>query len=112
MITPTSETGEGSPSLAHFSIQILKRELAEARREAAKWKANHDNQVAIKSVLIQRPDLGDRAQRIAALIEENKKMRDAIKVALNSFADDPDSDSSWLLGDKQITALSKLKSFI
>lgn len=54
----------------------LERELNEARREASKWKANHDNQVAIKSVLIQRPDLGDRAQRIEALIKENEAMRE------------------------------------
>lgn len=55
----------------------LERERDEARREAAKWKSNHDNQVAIKSVLIQRPDLRDRAQRIEALIKENQALREA-----------------------------------
>lgn len=57
----------------------LERELSEARAEAAHWKANHDNQVAIKSALIQRPDLGDRAQRIEDLIKE----RDEAKAALS-----------------------------
>jgi hypothetical protein len=80
----------------------LERERDEARAEAAHWKSNHDNQVAIKSALIQRPDLGDRAQRIEMLIKdratlayklvgmeaveaglraENEEMRDVIKEA-------------------------------
>jgi allantoicase len=41
------------------------------RAEVAQWKANHDNQVKLKSILIQRPDLGDRAERIQKLINEN-----------------------------------------
>jgi hypothetical protein len=52
----------------------LERERDEARAEAAKWKANHDNQVALKSAIIQRPDLRDRA--------EIESMRDALKSAL------------------------------
>jgi len=46
------------------------RERDEALRNAAMWKANHDNQVALKAMLMERPDLGDRAARIAELIRE------------------------------------------
>ena len=52
----------------------LEQERDAARAEAAMWKANHDNQVKIKSILCQRPDLRDRAERISKLIEE----RDAL----------------------------------
>jgi hypothetical protein len=39
------------------------------------WKANHDNQVALKAMLMERPDLGDRASRIAELIRERDEAR-------------------------------------
>lgn len=61
--------------------QNLERERDKALVEAAHWKANHDNQVAIKSALIQRPDLGDRAQRIEAMREAIREAYDAIKAS-------------------------------
>jgi len=81
MNTPETDAAEKMAFAQEYMVPTdfarqLERERDEARREAAKWKANHDNQVAIKSVLIQRPDLGDRAQRIEALIKENKAMRE------------------------------------
>jgi len=73
-------------------LQKLERERDEARAEAAKWKANHDNQVALKSAIIQRPDLRDRAERVQGLIEHRdflrakiESMRDALKSALTSI---------------------------
>ena len=36
---------------------------------------NHDNQVSLKSMLMDRPDLGDRALRIAELIRERDELR-------------------------------------
>ncbi len=43
--------------------------------EAAEWKANHDNQVKLKSVLINRPDLRDRAERMQKFIDENSQYK-------------------------------------
>jgi len=81
MNTPETDAAEKMAFAQEYMVPTdfarqLELERNEARREAAKWKANHDNQVAIKSVLIQRPDLGDRAQRIEALIKENEAMRE------------------------------------
>lgn len=66
-------------------FQTKQEELNDARAELAHWKANHDNQVKIKSTLIQRPDLGDRAPRIQKLIEENETMREAIREAAHAM---------------------------
>jgi len=62
-------------------LQKLERERDEARAEAAKWKANHDNQVALKSAIIQRPDLRDRSERVQSLIRD----RDALKAEIESI---------------------------
>jgi chorismate mutase len=48
------------------------------REESAMWKAYHDNQVALKSMLIERPDLGDRASRIAELISERGRLAEEV----------------------------------
>lgn len=50
------------------------RQIEELKDEAAKWKANHDNQVKLKSLLISRPDLGERAPRIQKILDENAKL--------------------------------------
>lgn len=65
-----ASAGQWSYELRDCSRQ-LERELAAAQAETAKWKAAHDNQVKIKSILIQRPDLGDRAKRIERILTEN-----------------------------------------
>jgi hypothetical protein len=54
----------------------LERERDEAREQTAMWKANHDNQVSLKAMLMDRPDLGDRASRIAELIRERDEARE------------------------------------
>jgi hypothetical protein len=59
----------------------LERELEEARKQRDKWKANHDNQVAINRTLRDRPDLGERAKLVDALT----KQRDALAGALKSL---------------------------
>ena len=50
------------------------------------WKAHYDNQVTLRRILMDRPDLGDRAKRMTELIAENdrlqatvEKLREAIK---------------------------------
>lgn len=44
--------------------------------------------------------------------EQLKAMREAIREVFDSFADEPASDSAWLLDDRQTAALSKLQPFI
>jgi hypothetical protein len=65
----------------------LERERDEARKDAAMWKANHDNQVQIKSIISKRGDLKDRAPRVEKLIAErdqlkaiNAELLDALRV--------------------------------
>ena len=53
----------------------LERERDEARRDAAMWKANHDNQVELKSIISKRGDLKDRAPRVEKLIAERDQLR-------------------------------------
>jgi len=50
------------------------KEINDLKNQVKHWKSNHDNQVKIKSILIQRPDLRDRANRIQKLIEDNKSI--------------------------------------
>jgi hypothetical protein len=51
----------------------LERERDEARKDAAMWKSNHDNQVELKSIISKRGDLKDRAPRVEKLIAERDK---------------------------------------
>lgn len=44
--------------------------------------------------------------------DQLKAMREAITEVFNSFADEPASDSAWLLDDRQTAALAKLQPFI
>lgn len=83
---PAPDHGEPWQLTTDFARQ-LERELNDARAELAHWKANHDNQVKIKSTLIERPDLEDRASKIQKLIEENAAMREAIMEAHDLIKD-------------------------
>jgi hypothetical protein len=113
-------TKEGCETIAPDFARQLERELNDARAELAHWKANHDNQVKIKSTLIQRPDLGDRASKIQKLIEENAAMREALREAHTALsqldecrifcADSMDIDS--YVTDDCATALAKLQPFL
>ncbi len=71
-------------------IDDMVEEMRKLRAERDQWKANHDNQVAIKAAVLDRPDLGDRAKRVLGLIEE----RDELRAALTAIAryDPPDTD--------------------
>lgn len=65
-------------TLASFS-EKLERQRDEARKEAAMWKANHDNQVKLKAALMDRPDLGDRARKVVSLAKERDEAREIAK---------------------------------
>ena len=43
---------------------------------------------------------------------KNSAMREVIKEAFNSFAEDPESDAAWLLTERQRKAIAKLQPFI
>ena len=49
------------PDESHFNLW---EQILELRAEVAHWKSNHDNQKTLKSQLMDRPDLKDRAQSI------------------------------------------------
>jgi len=53
----------------------MNRQLAKVTRERDAWKASHDNQVHLKRMLTDRPDLKDRAMRISELIAERDKLK-------------------------------------
>jgi len=89
---------------------VEKRELNEARAEAAKWKANHDNQVALKSAIIQRPDLRDRAERVQSLIQERDALCKALELIEDRFVDGENTYDDWLyMGVTARQALAKIK---
>jgi hypothetical protein len=71
----SDEQIEAELSQAHRVIADLRAQLAAAQGERDHWKANHNNQVAIKSALMDRPDLRDRAAKVVALIEERDDLR-------------------------------------
>jgi hypothetical protein len=60
-------------------------ERDEAREESKMWKANHDNQVKLKSALMDRHDLGDRARKVVALAKERDEARERERVAIASW---------------------------
>jgi hypothetical protein len=51
-------------------------------------------------------------RELNAALAENTAMREAIREVFHSFADDPPSDASWLLDDRQNHALARLYPFI
>lgn len=57
-------------------------------KEIKKWKSNHDNQVKLKSILIQRPDLKDRANRMAKFIQENTELKTKLQELISSYEAD------------------------
>jgi len=86
--------------LARAIVGWHEGEIEDLKAEAAKWKANHDNQVKLKSLLINRPDLGERAPRIQKMLDENAKLRagmaEAYKIIDVLYMDALDSHKeSW-----------------
>jgi hypothetical protein len=77
-------------ALQEKRLDQLSKDLIEATAEAKKWKDNHDNQVKTNQLLRDRPDLGDRAKSVDALI----KQRDALVKALQEILERNDYGSS------------------
>ena len=57
----------------------LINEFARLKAELHHWKANHCNQVSIKSAILDRPDLGDRAKKVQKLVKDNEALRRIIE---------------------------------
>jgi hypothetical protein len=85
--TPETDAFQSSGKAHYMAIDFarkLERERDEARVQTAMWKANHDNQVSLKAMLMDRPDLGDRASRIAELIRERDEARRELSLKCQS----------------------------
>jgi N-acetylmuramoyl-L-alanine amidase CwlA len=68
---------------------VCSRETMNAlNKEIKQWKANHDNQVKLKSILIQRPDLKDRANRMSKFMKENQKLQTRLQELISSYEAD------------------------
>lgn len=81
-------------------IDRLRTALAATEKDRDHWRANHDNQVAIKRTLLDRPDLGDRAQSVQALVSERDRLRAAFQVVIDRAPEeDPDSYRCATWGD-------------
>lgn len=59
-------------------LTAARERIAVLEKERNVWKANHDNQVAIRRTLIDRPDLKERSDSMIKLTSE----RDALKAQL------------------------------
>jgi hypothetical protein len=64
---------------ARFAMENheLQEKVDKLERERDAWKAAHDNQVKLKQIISDRPDLKERAKRVAVLIEERDSWREA-----------------------------------
>ena len=56
--------------------------IKEISDERDHWKANHDNQVALKQTLTQRPDLKDRSAKMNELVDKLDIARRALLEAI------------------------------
>lgn len=75
----SAATGEVMPEWRRNGLEdqvaSLKTQLADMKDERDHWKANHDNQVAIKRALLDRPDLAERAKAVQSLVDERDALR-------------------------------------
>lgn len=79
MNTPTPEV----EAVSGHAVGILNVPLLELARKLEQeldiWKANHDNQVELKRILMDRPDLGGRGTMLVALVAERDQLRNEIE---------------------------------
>jgi hypothetical protein len=65
-----AERAEAAETVALAQWNGALERAMKAEAEAHQWKANHDNQVKLKGLIMSRPDLGDRAPRVEAIMVE------------------------------------------
>jgi hypothetical protein len=73
------EVLRGIAKHANNEVGRIGAELEKARAERDHWKANHDNMAAMNRLLRDRPDLGDRARSVQALIAERDRAVSALR---------------------------------
>lgn len=61
------------------SFCLQEDKINDLKIEVQHWKSNHDNQVKLKSAIIDRLDCGDRARKVAALFNRVKELETAIE---------------------------------
>lgn len=61
-------------------------EINQLRAERDAWKAAHDNQVNLRRILMDRPDLQDRAKRMTELLAELAASQQQVAALRDSLA--------------------------
>lgn len=69
------------------ALRSLADQCERLTKERDHWKANHDNQVEIKAAVLDRPDLGDRARKVQALVAERAALRVDLERARGELAE-------------------------
>lgn len=109
----TPETGEGSPSLANFTIQKLERELNEAREQLEAMERAGAEQ-ARRADENREWALGTERER-NEVIDQLEAMREAIKEAheaLDWATSNMNPPFAWEPFKKANAALTKLQPFL
>lgn len=65
--------------LGRYVQLAISSATAPLQKEIDKWKASHDNQVKLRRMLMDRPDLKERAKLVSGLTEENQKLQKEIE---------------------------------
>jgi hypothetical protein len=65
-----AERAEAAETVALAQWNGALERAMKAEAEARSWKASHDNQVKLRSIIMSRADLGDRAPRVEAMMAE------------------------------------------
>ena len=75
--TPETDAMEYIDSMCDKDKFVESQFARKLERERDVWKAAHDNQVKLKQIISDRPDLKERAKLVAELIEERDGWREA-----------------------------------
>jgi hypothetical protein len=71
--TPETDAAVSDHDQKHYKHEVVSAEFARPlERERDKWKAAHDNQVNLRRMLMDRPDLKDRAELVSQISEKNE----------------------------------------
>jgi hypothetical protein len=82
-MSDTPETDAEKFYSDHHGYYVVFAEHAEdLERERDEWKAAHDNQVKLKRIISDRPDLKERAKLVAELIKERDEWKEVAEGSL------------------------------
>lgn len=110
----TPKTDAAARHIDGFADQWVPRYVSEEiERERDAWKAAHDNQVKLKQIISNRPDLKERAKLVAELIEERDGWREAayaLGEAIPASWDELQPPAEQLRKFKEMAALQNKKT--